>query len=40
MLTVLLEEEVAMLCWKKACMCGEEKGKGVAVASGSRNQEE
>ena len=37
---VSLEEEVTMLCWKKACTCGEEKGKGIAVASGSRDQEE
>ena len=37
---ILLEEEVAMLHWKKACMCGEGKGKGVAVASSSRDQEE
>ena len=37
---VLLEEEVATLCWKKACTCGEGKGKGVAVASTSRDQEE
>ena len=28
---ILLEEEVATLCWKKACMCGKGKGKGVTV---------
>ena len=32
---ILLEEEVAMLCWKKACMCGEGKGKGITIASAS-----
>ena len=37
---VSLEEEIATLRWKKACMCGEEKGKGVTIASGSRDQEE
>ena len=37
---VLLEEEVAMLCWRKACMCGERKEKGTAIASSSRDQEE
>ena len=37
---VLLEEEVAMLCWKKACTCGKGKGKGVTVASTSRDQED
>ena len=37
---ISLEEEVAMLCWKKACTCGEGKGKGVAVASASGDQEE
>ena len=36
---VSLEEEVATLCWKKACTCGEGKGKGVAVASTSGDQE-
>ena len=38
--TVSLEEEVATLCWRKACMCGERKGKGTAIASSSRDQEE
>ena len=37
---VLLEEEVTTLHWKKACMCGEGKGKGVAVNSASEDQEE
>ena len=37
---VSLEEEVATLCWKKACMCGEGKGKGVTITSASENQEE
>ena len=37
---VSLEEEVATLCWRKACTCGEKKGKEVAVASGSEGQEE
>ena len=37
---VSLEEEVAMLHWRKVCMCGEGKGKGVTIASGSRDQEE
>ena len=37
---VSLEEEVAMLCWKKACMCGEGKGKGVTIASTSGDQED
>ena len=37
---VSLEEEVATLCWKKACMCGEGKGKGITVASTSSEQEE
>ena len=37
---VLLEEEVATLCWKKACTCREGKGKGVTVASTSGDQED
>ena len=37
---VSLEEEVATLCWKKACTCGEGKGKGVTVASTSGDQED
>ena len=37
---VSLEEEVAMLHWKKACTCGEGKGKGITIASTSRDQEE
>ena len=37
---VSLKEEVATLCWRKACMCGERKGKGFTIASGSRDQEE
>ena len=37
---ILLEEEVTMLCWKKACMCREGKGKEIAVVSASRDQEE
>ena len=37
---ISLEEEVATLCWKKACMCGEGKGKGVAIASTSGDQED
>ena len=31
---VLLEEEVATLCWRKACVCGE-KGKQTVIATGS-----
>ena len=37
---ISLEEEVTMLHWKKACMCGEGKGKGVAINSSSRDQED
>ena len=37
---ISLEEEVAMLRWKKACGCGEGKGKGVTITSSSRDQEE
>ena len=37
---ISLEEEVAMLRWKKACGCGEGKGKGVAVISTSGDQED
>ena len=37
---VSLEEEVATLCWKKACTCREGKEKGVAVASTSGDQED
>ena len=37
---VLLEEEVAMLRWKKACTCGEGKEKGVAVISTFGDQED
>ena len=37
---VSLEEEVATLRWRKACTCGEGKGKGVAIDSASRDQEE
>ena len=37
---ILLEEEVTTLRWKKACMCREEKGKEIAIASTSREQEE
>ena len=35
---VSLEEEIATLCWKKACTCGEGKGKGVTIASTSGDQ--
>ena len=37
---ISLEEEVTMLHWKKASMCEEGKGKRVAIASNSRDQEE
>ena len=37
---ILLEEEVATLRWRKACMCRERKGKETTIASGSRDQEE
>ena len=37
---VSLEEEVTTLCWKKACTCGEGKGKGVTVASTPGDQED
>ena len=37
---ISLEEEVATLCWKKACTCGEGEGNGVAIASTSGDQEE
>ena len=37
---ISLEEEVAMLRWKKACTRGEGKGKGVAIASTSGDQED
>ena len=36
---VLLEEEVATLCWRKACTCGE-TGKETVVATGSGEEEE
>ena len=37
---VSLEEEVTTLHWKKACTCGEGKGKGITVTSISGDQEE
>ena len=37
---ISLEEEIATLHWKKACMCGEGKEKEMAIASGSGDQEE
>ena len=37
---VSLEEEVTTLHWRRACTCGEVKGKGTAVTSGSGEREE